>query len=87
MKKNGNDKILKNYYVGVDAGTNSVGWAVSDPFYNILKFNGKMMWGARLFEEAKDAQERRTNRTARRRLERKKARLNYLEVIFNTLVN
>ena len=83
MKKNGNDKILRNYYVGIDAGTNSVGWAVTDPLYNILKFNSKMMWGARLFEEANDAQERRTNRTSRRRLERKKARLNYLEVIFN----
>lgn len=83
MKKNGNDKILKQYYVGVDAGTNSVGWAVTDALYNILRCNGKMMWGARLFDEANDAQERRTNRTNRRRLERRKTRLNYLEVIFN----
>lgn len=29
MKTNGNDKIKGNYYVGVDAGTNSVGWAVT----------------------------------------------------------
>lgn len=83
MKNNGNDKKIKPYYVGVDAGTNSCGWAVTDRWYNILKCNGKLMWGARLFENANSAQERRVYRTARRRLERRKARLNYLEVIFN----
>ncbi len=37
MKINGNDKINGNYYVGVDAGTNSVGGAVTDHDYNLLK--------------------------------------------------
>ena len=41
------------YYIGLDVGTNSVGWAVTDPEYNVLRFKGNSMWGARLFEEAK----------------------------------
>ena len=83
MKINGNDKINGNYYVGVDAGTNSVGWAVTDHDYNLLKFKGKHMWGVRLFDEAKDASTRRINRGNRRRLERTKKRLELLEILFN----
>ena len=29
------------YYIGIDLGTNSVGWAVTDEDYNILKFKKK----------------------------------------------
>ena len=47
------------YYIGLDVGTNSVGWAVTDPEYNVLRFKGNSMWGARLFEEAKPAAHRR----------------------------
>ena len=36
------------YYIGLDVGTNSVGWAVTDPEYNVLRFKGNSMWGARL---------------------------------------
>ena len=53
------------YYIGLDVGTNSVGWAVSDPEYNVLRFKGNSMWGARLFEEAKPAADRRAARIAR----------------------
>ena len=31
----------KPYYVGLDVGTNSVGWAVTDTDYNLLRFRGK----------------------------------------------
>ena len=71
------------YYIGLDVGTNSVGWAVSDPEYNVLRFKGNSMWGARLFEEAKPAADRRAARIARRRLERRKQRLLYLEELFS----
>ena len=71
------------YYIGLDVGTNSVGWAVTDPEYNILRFKGNSMWGARLFEEAKPAADRRAARIARRRLERRKQRLLYLEEFFS----
>lgn len=74
--------MLKDYYVGLDIGTSSVGWAVTDESYNVLKFNRKKMWGVRLFDEAKTAEERRTFRGARRRLDRKKERINLLQDFF-----
>lgn len=54
-------KKYGNYYLGLDIGTNSVGWAVTDEKYNILKSHGKAMWGIRLFEEGKTAEEQRKN--------------------------
>ena len=32
---------MRDYYLGLDLGTGSVGWAVTDPEYNILKKMGK----------------------------------------------
>ncbi len=72
----------ENYYVGLDIGTESVGWAVSDEEYHIPKFKGNAMWGIRLFDEAQDASARRIARTARRRLDRRKQRLLWLEMLF-----
>ena len=82
MKENGNDRRAAPYYLGLDVGTNSVGWAVTDPDYQLLRFHGNAMWGARLFDEAKDASQRRTARTNRRRLARRKQRLLLLEQLF-----
>lgn len=72
----------KPYYIGLDVGTNSVGWAVTDEEYRLQKAKGKALWGVRLFEEAKNAAERRTSRVARRRIARKKQRLMLLETLF-----
>ena len=72
-----------DYYLGFDIGTNSVGWCVTDLNYNVLRFNKKDMWGSRLFDEAKTAAERRIQRNSRRRLKRRKWRLNLLEEIFS----
>lgn len=83
MKTNGNNSKIKDYYIGLDVGTNSVGWAVTDKNYNILKFKGNAMWGARLFDEAQDASDRRAARTSRRLLNRKKQSLALLELLFN----
>ena len=69
----------KAYYLGLDIGTNSVGWAVTDPEYNVIKKNGKALWGVRLFAEANTAAERRVFRGARRRLQRRKQRINLLQ--------
>lgn len=74
---------FSDYYLGFDIGTNSVGWCVTDMNYNVLRFNKKDMWGSRLFEEAKTAAERRVQRNSRRRLKRRKWRLNLLEEIFS----
>ena len=70
------------YYLGLDVGTNSVGWAVTDRDYQLLKCKGNAMWGARLFDTAQDASGRRTNRTNRRRLARRNQRLRLLELLF-----
>ena len=67
MKK----QFEKEYYLGIDIGTASVGWAVTDTEYNIPKIKGKQLCGVRLFDEAKTAAERRIFRSSKRRLERK----------------
>lgn len=72
----------KEYYLGLDMGTSSVGWAVTDENYNLLRAKGKDLWGVRLFSEAKTAADRRTMRTSRRRLQREKARINLLRGFF-----
>ncbi len=76
-----------DYYVGLDLGTNSVGWAVTDKNYQVLRFNHKSMWGIRLFDEAKKAEERRIARTSRRRLQRQKDRLAFLDHAFKGQLN
>ena len=75
-------KKFEEYYIGLDMGTGSVGWAVTDSAYNIIKRHGKALWGIRLFESAKTAEERRIFRTSRRRTERRKNRLHLLQEIF-----
>ena len=72
----------KDYYIGLDCGTESVGFAVTDTEYNVLKFNGKSMWGTRLFDEAETAAGRRGFRSARRRSERKKERIRLVQSLF-----
>lgn len=75
-------KQFTEYYLGLDLGTASVGWAVTDLNYNIQKFNGKAMWGSRLFDEAKTAEERRVFRSGRRRNGRRKQRIQLLQELF-----
>ncbi len=70
------------YFLGLDIGTNSVGWAVTDENYNILNFNGKKMWGIRLFNEGSTAVERRSYRAARRSRQRKIERSRLLRELF-----
>ena len=70
---------LKDYYLGLDMGTDSVGWAVTDRDYNLYKFNGKFMWGTHLFAEGNSAEAR---RLFTRRLNRQKFRLLLLRELF-----
>lgn len=70
------------YYLGLDLGSNSVGWAVTDEEYNIVRRKGKALWGIRLFEQADTAAERRVKRALRRRLERRKQRIDILQELF-----
>jgi len=77
-----NSSDAKDYFLGLDCGTESVGWAVTDLEYNVLKFHNKYMWGSHLFSEAHTAQDRRVNRCARRRLERRKQRILWAQELF-----
>ena len=73
---------MEKYYMGLDIGTNSVGWAVTDPSYRLERFHKKDMWGIRLFEQADTAADRRTKRTNRRRLQRRHQRIQLLQELF-----
>lgn len=74
--------MKENYYVGLDIGTNSVGYAVTDECFNLLKHKGEPMWGSHVFEEGKQCAERRGYRTARRRLDRRQQRVHLTQQIF-----
>ena len=69
----------KKYNVGLDIGVGSVGWCVTDENGNMIKRNGKNMWGSRIFNEAKTAKETRIFRSNRRRIYRRKERINILQ--------
>lgn len=76
----------EEYYLGLDIGTNSVGWAATNKEYKLLRAKGENLWGAYLFDEASTAQKRRLARGQRRRLARQHARINRLQVLFAPLV-
>lgn len=76
-------KKFGDYYLGLDLGTSSIGWAVTDEKYDILRFNKKFMWGTHLFDTGNTAAERRIFRTSRRRLKRKKNRIELLQTLFS----
>ena len=87
--------MKKPYSIGLDIGTNSVGWAVITDDYKVpskkMKVLGntdkhfikKNLIGALLFDEGTTAEDRRLKRTARRRYTRRKNRLRYLQEIFS----
>ena len=72
----------RDYYIGADIGTDSVGWAVTDTEYRLKKFKGNAMWGVRLLDESDTAEERRGLRTAVRRGKRKRDRIEWLQMLF-----
>lgn len=83
MKKN--KKI--NYSIGLDIGTSSVGWAVTNENGDLQRFKGKLMLGSSLFESAKTASERRGFRNTRRRLKRRQIRIENLQSLTSEEMN
>lgn len=87
--------MKKPYSIGLDIGTNSVGWAVVNDDYKVpakkMRVFGdtdrshikKNLLGALLFDDGNTAESRRLKRTARRRYTRRKNRLRYLQEIFS----
>lgn len=74
--------VDEKIFWGFDIGTDSVGWAVTNSEYKLKKYKNNLMWGVHLFDEAKQSAERRSFRTARRRLDRRKQRIILLQEFF-----
>jgi len=72
----------QNYYLGLDIGTDSVGYAVTNERYGLLKYKGEPMWGVHLFNEASLNDERRGFRSGRRRIDRRQQRVKLVKEIF-----
>ena len=91
--------MKKPYSIGLDIGTNSVGWAVITDDYKVpakkMKVLGntnkesikKNLIGALLFDAGNTAADRRLKRTARRRYTRRRNRILYLQEIFAEEMN
>lgn len=78
---------MENYYLGLDMGTASVGWAVTDKNYHLGRAKGKDLWGVRLFETAETAAERRGYRVSRRRRQREVVRMGMLRSFFDEAIS
>ncbi|MET3644060.1 type II CRISPR RNA-guided endonuclease Cas9 [Streptococcus gallinaceus] len=86
--------MKKPYSIGLDIGTNSVGYCAIDDDYQVItkkmrvmgntsrQYAKKSILGALLFSEGNTAEDRRLNRTTRRRYNRRRQRLLYLQEIF-----
>ena len=74
------------YYLGLDMGTSSVGWAVTNEQYELIKKKGKDLWGIREFDEAHTAVDRRMMRVSRRRRQRELARIGLLKEYFQDAI-
>lgn len=76
----------KHYYIGLDLGVGSVGWAVVNEDNRVIRKRGKKLWGVRLFEEAETAENRRLKRRQRRTISKRSWRLSLLKKELSTYV-
>lgn len=78
----------KEYNIGLDIGTTSVGWSVVEANnQKVMRKGNKALWGVRLFEEATTAEARRTARSTRRRYDRRRERIKLLQDEFSEEIN
>ena len=79
---------MKKYNIGLDIGTNSVGWAVVESEkQKVLRKGNKKLWGVRLFDEANSASLRRNFRSTRRRYDRRRYRVKLLQEEFKNEID
>lgn len=78
---------MQNGFLGITVSSEQVGWAVTNPKYELERASRKDLWGVRLFDKAETAEDRRMFRTNRRLNQRKKNRIHYLRDIFHEEVN
>lgn len=75
-----------SYNIGLDIGTNSLGWAVADSEGKILTYKKRPMSGTVLIQEnGKTAADRRGFRSSRRRLARRKQRIKWLQDLMSPM--
>lgn len=74
------------YIIGLDIGTNSVGWCVTNRDNQLVKFKGKKMWGVRLFEKGDTAAATRIKRGQRRRYMRRHRRIRLLQELIASII-
>lgn len=83
------------YNIGLDIGTGSVGWCLTDNNGHLLKINRKgdngktyrnSAWGVRLFESANTAADCRIKRSTRRRYNRRRTRIIELRKIMSDMI-
>ena len=87
MSKGNSFRGVSDYNIGLDIGTNSVGWAVVDPNGNFYKFKGRTMGGVVLIhQKGETAASRRSFRSSRRRLQRKKNRIRLVQELMGEMV-
>ena len=77
-----NAKREMAYYIGIDMGTVSVGMAITDENYNLLKVKGQDYWFVREFETANTQIKRRMHRISKRRLRRHQVRVALIRSYF-----
>lgn len=76
-----------SYNIGLDLGTGSVGWAVTDEHGDLFNFKEKTTWGSRIYPTAETAADTRLKRGQRRRYARRRWRLDLLQKLFEDEVN
>ena len=76
--------MKQKFSIGLDLGTNSIGWAVFNRDFSLVKKGNKNLWGVLLFDEASKADSRRIKRSARRRSERRKERIKLLQSLLKS---
>lgn len=74
--------FVKNSFLGITVSSDQIGWAITNPKYELECASRKDLWGVRLFDKAETAENRRLFRSSRRMKERKKKRLQYTQDIF-----
>lgn len=81
-------EVKKEYNIGLDIGTTSVGWSVVEANnQKVMRKGNKALWGVRLFDEATTAEARRMQRSTRRRYDRRRERINLLQEQFKNEMN
>lgn len=76
-----------SYNVGLDIGTNSLGWAVADNNGSLIKYKRRPMCGTVLIQTSgQTASKRRSFRSLRRRLARRKQRIQWTQELMGSIV-